>query len=115
MTPGCLASCGNRVMSFERAGEAPARRERSPYVQANCRHDDFHAIRSRYDRRLGVLAFLLVCEHCGAEVRELWREAYWPHYDRNGNGRYLAQRAGASQHPAQSRDLDTWIYRGSAE
>jgi hypothetical protein len=93
------------MMSFVRAGEALARRKRSPYVQAICTHDGFHGIRSRYDRHLGVLTFLLACEDCGAELRQLRREPYWPRYDPNGNGCYLPERASSPQPLARSSEL----------
>jgi hypothetical protein len=66
-------------------------------VQQTCTHDEFHAISSFYDRQSGVLAFVLMCERCGAQLRELRREPYSPHYDPNGNDRYLAAFTGSAK------------------
>jgi hypothetical protein len=52
-----------------------------------CKHQGFHSVSSRYDRGLGILAFILTCEHCGAELRELQRESYLPQFDPHGNER----------------------------
>jgi hypothetical protein len=65
-------------------------------VQQICTHNGFHGISSFYDRRSGILAFVLTCERCGAQLRELRREPYSPHYDPNGNDRYLAALAGSA-------------------
>jgi hypothetical protein len=46
-----------------------------------CRHDGFHTATSRYDRRAGVLRFMLVCDGCGAEVHEVARIRYQPRFD----------------------------------
>ena len=62
-------------------------------MQGTCLHDGFHDIRSSYDRRRGVLSFVLTCERCGAELGELLRQLYWPHYDPHGSDRFLAPSA----------------------
>jgi hypothetical protein len=54
-------------------------------VPAICAHEGFHDIRSCYDRRRGVLAFVWTCERCGAELREVRREFYRPRYEPHGN------------------------------
>jgi hypothetical protein len=58
-------------------------------VQAVCAHDGFHDIRSAYDRRRGVMTFVWVCELCGAELREVQREAYRPRYEPHGNDPFV--------------------------
>lgn len=68
----------------------PAPAQRSLHVQPICTHDDFHGISSCYDRRRRILSFVLTCERCGVELRELRRERYSPRYDPHGNDRYLA-------------------------
>lgn len=55
-----------------------------------CTHDDFHAIRTAYDRRRGVMVFFWTCEHCGERLGEADRQAYRPAYDPRGNDRFLA-------------------------
>lgn len=56
----------------------------------NCAHDGFHSIHSAYDHLSGVLVFFWSCEHCGARLDELYREAYRPRFDPLGNERYAA-------------------------
>ena len=36
-----------------------------------------------------MLAFLLTCERCGTQLRELRREPYRPSFDPRGNDPYL--------------------------
>jgi hypothetical protein len=55
-----------------------------------CSHDGFHGIRSRYDRRRGLLVYFWTCERCGTLIRELRREDYRPRFDPRGNEPYLA-------------------------
>jgi hypothetical protein len=46
-----------------------------------CRHDGFHSATSRYERQAGVLRFVLVCDSCGSEVRQVGRIRYRPRYE----------------------------------
>jgi hypothetical protein len=55
-----------------------------------CAHDDFHSVRSAYDRRRGLLVFYWTCERCGARLREAGREEYRPHFDPRGHEKYLS-------------------------
>jgi hypothetical protein len=80
-------------MSFVYAARESAPPGRSFHMQGTCLHDGFHDIRSSYDRQSRVLSFVLTCERCGAELGELWRQLYSPHYDPNGCDRFLASRA----------------------
>jgi hypothetical protein len=57
----------------------PARKTRA------CRHKGFYAATTRYDRRAGVMCFVLVCEGCGAEVQEVERVAYRPRFAAHRN------------------------------
>jgi hypothetical protein len=59
-------------------------------MQGTCLHDGFHDIRSSFDHQRRVLSFVLICEHCGAELGELRRQLYWPHYDPDGSERFFA-------------------------
>jgi hypothetical protein len=47
----------------------------------DCQHDGFHSATSRYDRRAGVLRFMVVCDGCGAEVHEVAHIRYRPRFD----------------------------------
>jgi hypothetical protein len=58
-----------------------------------CGHDGFHAIRTEYDRRNGVLVYFWACERCGARLGEARRERYRPAYDPEGNERFVTPRA----------------------
>jgi hypothetical protein len=58
-----------------------------------CAHDGFHAIRTTYDRRSGVLVYFWACECCGARLGDARRERYRPSYDPYGNERFLTSQA----------------------
>jgi hypothetical protein len=55
-----------------------------------CSHEDFHEIRTAYDRRRGLMVYYWTCERCGARLEEARREPYRPAYDPRGNDRFLA-------------------------
>jgi hypothetical protein len=46
-----------------------------------CMHDGFHSATSRYDHRTGLLRFVLICDGCGSELREVGRIRYRPRFD----------------------------------
>jgi hypothetical protein len=69
--------------------QAPARTRRCS-GEMDCAHDGYHALRSSYDRREGVLVFFWTCESCGARLREASREEYRPQFDPRGNDPYLS-------------------------
>lgn len=46
-----------------------------------CMHDGFYSATSHYDRECEELHFVLVCEACGQEMREVERVAYAPAYE----------------------------------
>jgi hypothetical protein len=58
-----------------------------------CKHDQFHTVRSAYDPAEGVLVFFWSCERCGERLNEAAREPYRPQFDPHGNDAYI----GASQ------------------
>lgn len=60
----------------------------------DCSHEGFHAIRTVYDRRRGILTYFWTCEQCGRRLNEARREDYRPAYDPNGNRRFLASITG---------------------
>jgi hypothetical protein len=47
-----------------------------------CRHDGFHTATTHYDHRSGVMRFVLVCDVCGTEIKDVTRVKYRPHFDR---------------------------------
>ena len=55
-----------------------------------CVHDEFHGIRSAYDRRRGLLVYYWTCERCGKRLHEVRREEYRPAFDPRGNDPYIA-------------------------
>jgi C4-type Zn-finger protein len=61
-----------------RRGVSKLFRERVPM----CRHEGFYTATSHYDHRSGVLRFMLVCDACGAEVKDVTRLNYRPPVDR---------------------------------
>jgi hypothetical protein len=68
-------------------------------VQRICAHEGFYGVSSGFDRQRGILTFVLTCERCGTELRELRREPYRPYSDPNGSDRFLAARAGGCRAP----------------
>ena len=55
-----------------------------------CSHDGFHSGEGRYERATGTLRYVLVCDACRAEVREVSVQPYVPEYIADGNAPYLA-------------------------
>jgi hypothetical protein len=55
-----------------------------------CDHRGFHSGEGRYDAASHVLRYVVVCEACRAEVREVSIESYAPTYDPGGNDAYLS-------------------------
>ena len=84
--PGAAALAGAH---FRMNGEE-LERHRALNGGMACSHDDFHTIRTAYDRRRGVIVYFWTCERCGARLKEAGRQAYRPAYDPAGNDRFLA-------------------------
>lgn len=61
----------------------------------DCKHDEFHTVRSSYDQDAGVLLFFWTCERCGERLNEALREQYRPRFDPHGNDPYLVDRQAA--------------------
>jgi hypothetical protein len=61
-----------------RKGASKAFREPIPL----CRHEGFYTATSHYDHGSGVMRFMLVCDACGAEVKDVTRVKYRPRSDR---------------------------------
>jgi hypothetical protein len=77
---------------WHRLGMALSRQSRVPSAVA-CAHDEFHAIRTTYDRRSGVLVYFWACERCGERLGDARRERYRPSYDPHGHERFLTSQA----------------------
>jgi hypothetical protein len=54
-----------------------------------CRHDGFHSGEGRYEASTQTLRYVIVCEACRSELREVHVERYSPVYDAHGNDAYL--------------------------
>jgi hypothetical protein len=55
----------------------------------SCSHDGFHSGEGRYEPKTATLRYVIVCEACRQEVREVLVERYTPSYDADGNRPYL--------------------------
>jgi hypothetical protein len=55
-----------------------------------CDHQGFHSAECRYDACSHTLRYVVVCDACHAEVRELSVESYAPKFDPRGNETYLS-------------------------
>jgi hypothetical protein len=51
----------------------------------DCRHQHFHTITSRYDRRKGELVFFSACETCSVRLSDVYRLPYRPQFKRSQN------------------------------
>ncbi len=60
----------------------------------DCDHNGFHSGVGKLSRDFLSIRFVLVCDGCGEEVREVHVEQYAPEYDPSGN------RAGATRRAA---------------
>jgi hypothetical protein len=57
----------------------------------NCEHDGFHSGEAKLSPEFGSIRYVLVCDECGEEMREVHVETYRPDFDPSGNEK--AQRA----------------------
>lgn len=57
----------------------------------NCQHDGFHSGEGKISREFGSIRFIVTCDDCGEEMREVHVEGYNPDFDPAGNEK--AQRA----------------------
>jgi hypothetical protein len=55
----------------------------------NCTHDGFHSGQGRYIRATGRLRYVVICDDCGSELREVTELEYQPDFDPHGNDQYL--------------------------
>jgi hypothetical protein len=54
-----------------------------------CDHQGFHSGEGRYDATARTLRYVVVCDACRAELREVSIEAYAPRFDARGNDEFL--------------------------
>jgi len=54
-------------------------------AMTSCSHDGFHSGQGRYLHDSGVLRYVVVCDDCHAEVREVQAQEYRPRFDPHGN------------------------------
>ena len=55
-----------------------------------CRHDGFHSGEGHYEVETQTLRYVLVCDSCRAELREVHAERYTPQFDAHGNDAFVA-------------------------
>jgi hypothetical protein len=61
----------------------PPAEDHSP-TQA-CEHSGFHSGASRYDAATGILRYVVICDACRHELREILVEPYAPSFNPRGN------------------------------
>jgi hypothetical protein len=54
-----------------------------------CTHDGFHSGQGRYTQATGRLRYVVICDDCGAELREVTELDYRPDFDPHGNDEFL--------------------------
>ena len=54
-----------------------------------CDHQGFHSSEGRYDASAHKLRYVVVCDACRAELREVSNESYAPSFDPHGNDQFL--------------------------
>ena len=54
-----------------------------------CDHAGFHSGAGRYDAATETLRYVVVCEACEAELREVLVQPYAPSYEPRGNDGFL--------------------------
>jgi len=55
----------------------------------HCSHDGFHTGHGRYDANTRQLRYIVTCDACGTELREVLVEPYSPTFDPHGNDAYV--------------------------
>jgi hypothetical protein len=55
----------------------------------HCTHDGFHSGQGRYIQATGRLRYVVICDDCGTELREVTELDYQPDFDPRGNDQYL--------------------------
>ncbi len=55
-----------------------------------CLHQGFHSGQGRYDAGSKTLRYIVICDSCGEELREVLVQTYTPEYDAKGNDGYIS-------------------------
>jgi hypothetical protein len=55
----------------------------------NCHHDGFHSGQGRYDHQTESLRYVVVCDGCESEIREVEVMQYRPEFAPHGNDAYV--------------------------
>jgi hypothetical protein len=66
------------------------RRPVSGRPHATCDHAGLHSPQGVYSRERGEVRYIIVCDVCGFETREVAREPYRPNFNPAGNDPYVA-------------------------
>lgn len=59
----------------------------------DCEHNGFHSGIGKLSPEFGSIRFVLVCDDCGKELREMQVETYRPDFDPSGNQKALGREA----------------------
>ncbi len=62
-------------------------------MAGNCDHSGFHSGLGKLSRDFGAIRFVVVCDGCGEEMREVHAEEYVPNPDPTGNNAGSGRRA----------------------
>ena len=57
---------------------------------STCSHDGFHCGEGRYEPKTATLRYVIVCEACRMEMREVLVQRYTPDYNADGNTPFVA-------------------------
>ena len=66
---------------------------RQDQMTGNCDHSGFHSGVGKLSHDFQAIRFVLVCDSCSEEIREVHVEHYAPEYDRAGAKASAARRA----------------------
>jgi hydrogenase maturation factor HypF (carbamoyltransferase family) len=55
-----------------------------------CSHDGFHSGEGRYEPKTAILRYVVICEACRQELREVSAQRYKPQYIADGNAQQIA-------------------------
>jgi hypothetical protein len=64
-------------------------------MSGNCDHSGFHSGVGKLSGDFQAIRFVVVCDGCGRELREVHVEQYAPQYDPSGNASTRAGRRAA--------------------
>ncbi|MGH2945743.1 MAG: hypothetical protein ACRDPC_05695 [Solirubrobacteraceae bacterium] len=54
-----------------------------------CDHDGFHSGQGRYSAETETLRYIVICDGCGSELREVGAERYAPAFNTRGNDTHV--------------------------